>query len=400
MVGMSGGVDSSVTAALLKEQGYEVVGVYLDAWDKGGCETNKERQDALKVAKLLGIPFKVIDVKKEYKKRVIDYFFDTYRRGLTPNPDILCNSEIKFGIFYDWAMKQGFEAVATGHYARIISHLLLASSLLPKWLVQRGKDLKKDQSYFLWKVVPERLKRIIWPLGEMKKEEVRTKAHELRLPVADKPDSMGVCFVGDVDVREMLRERLGEEEGKVVMRMKNRTADRLRNTSSEGSVPPLSDFSRSLTGDQVIGRHKGLWFYTIGQRGGFEIDKKRLKKLGFQPEKMKPLYVVGKDVSNNILFVGEREECFSSQFTIHSSQLYVSEEKFEEMVRRGEIWVRVRNLGKLYSVFSIQYSVLGIEVIVKDRIFGVASGQSAVFYWRWNGKEGEEVIVGGGEISL
>ncbi len=381
-MGMSGGVDSSVTAALLKKQGYEVVGVYLDAWNKDGCEVDEERQDALKVTKLLGIPFRVIDVKKEYRKRVIDYFFDTHRRGLTPNPDVLCNSEIKFGIFYDWAIKHGFEAVATGHYARIISHLPLASSLLPRWLVQRGKDLKKDQSYFLWKVALERLKRIIWPLGEMKKEEVRAKAHELNLPVADKPDSMGVCFIGDVDVREMLREELGEREGEVVMRLR-RISDRQR-----------------VTGDQVIGKHKGLWFYTIGQRGGFEIDKKKLRELGLHPERMKPLYVVGKDVSNNILFVGEREEGYRSQFTVHSSQLYVNEEKFEEMVRRGEIWVRVRNLGSLYQVASSEYQISGMEVRVKERIFGVAPGQSAVFYWRWNGKEGEEVIVGGGEIGL
>ncbi len=382
-VGMSGGVDSSVTAALLKEQGYEVVGVYLDAWNKGGCEVDRERQDALKVAKLLGIPFRVIDVKKEYRKRVIDYFFDTYRRGLTPNPDVLCNSEIKFGIFYDWAIKHGFEAVATGHYA-LTRKLKIESEKLKidDIFIQRGKDLKKDQSYFLWKVAPERLKRIIWPLGEMKKEEVRAKAHELNLPVADKPDSMGVCFIGDVDVREMLREELGEKEGEVVMRLR-RISDRQR-----------------VTGDQVIGKHKGLWFYTVGQRGGFEIDKKKLRELGLHPERMKPLYVVGKDVNSNLLFVGEREECYSSWFMVHGSWLYVEKEVFREMVRRGEIWVRVRNLGSLYQVASSEYQVSGVEVRVKERIFGVAPGQSAVFYWRWNGKEGEEVIVGGGEIGL
>ena len=371
-VGLSGGVDSAVTAALLKEAGYEVEGIYLDAWEHVGCEVDENRRDALLVASKLKISFRVLDVKKEYKKRVVDYFFETYKQGLTPNPDILCNSEIKFGIFYEWAMEKGFDKVATGHYARMASgnQLSVIRDLDLKGIfVQRGRDKKKDQSYFLWQVEPDRLENILFPLGEWLKSEVRLKAKELKLPVANKPDSMGICFIGDVDVRKMLRERLGEKEGEVVI------------------------------GGVVVGKHKGLWFYTIGQRGGFEVDKKKLKELGLQPEKMKPLYVVGKDVERNRLIVGGRQEVFSSRFAVSGLQLFVEEDVLANLVERKEIFVRVRNLGGLYPVSNIRYPVFGKAVVAtKEVIFGVAPGQSAVFYWRWNGEGGEEVIVGGGVV--
>ncbi len=407
-MGLSGGVDSAVTAVLLKERGYEVVGVYLDAWEHSGCEVDKDRRDALLVASKLKIPFKVLDVKREYKRRVVDYFFETYKQGLTPNPDILCNSEIKFGIFYDWAMKQGFEMVATGHYARVASikmnfaadrqRIRSVEGTGPSYakfrLLQRGRDKKKDQSYFLWRVEPDRLKRILFPLGEKLKGEVRLKAKELKLPVANKPDSMGVCFIGEIDVRKMLEEKLGEKEGEVVM------------------------------GGVVVGKHRGLWFYTIGQRGGFEVDKKKLRELGLQPEKMKPLYVIGKDLEKNRLVVGEKREAFSSRFTVYSPQLFVEGKVLGQLVEKGEIFVRIRNLGELYGVsgFSLNSPLAkrslwefrgsapirlwrrgpfgSFRVKTREKVFGVAPGQSAVFYWRWNEREGEEIIVGGGEIGV
>ncbi len=377
-VGLSGGVDSAVTAALLKERGYEVTGVYLDAWDHGGCEVDKDRRDALLVASKLKIPFKVLDVKREYKKRVIDYFFKAYEQGLTPNPDILCNSEIKFGIFYDWAMKNGFDRVATGHYA-LVRELKIKDekSRINDVFIQRGKDRKKDQSYFLWRVEPEKLDKILFPLGNRLKSEVRAKAKELKLPVADKPDSMGICFIGDVDVRKMLKERLGEKEGEVVIKMQN---------------------AKCKMQNCVVGRHQGLWFYTIGQRGGFEVDKKKLKELGWQPEKMKPLYVMGKDVERNVLIVGEKVEVFSSRFTVHSSRLLMDKDKLQTLVEKGRVFVRMRNLGELYRVSDVRFQVSGLEVEMEREIFGVAPGQSAVFYWRWNGVDGDEVVVGGGVV--
>ncbi len=380
-VGLSGGVDSAVTAALLKEQGYEVVGVYLDAWEYEGCEVDENRRDALLVASKLKIPFRVLDVKKEYKKRVVDYFFETYKQGLTPNPDILCNSEIKFGIFYDWAMEKKFDKVATGHYARMVSgdQLSVGRNLdLKKMFVQRGRDKRKDQSYFLWKVESSRLENILFPLGEWLKSEVRLKAKELKLSVAEKPDSMGICFIGDVDVKKMLRERLGEEEGEVVIKVKN--------------------VERKIKNDLIVGKHRGLWFYTIGQRGGFEIDKKKLKQLGLHPEKMKPLYVVGKDLEQNRLIVGEREECLTTQFSIFNFQFSIREEVLEQLVGRGEVFVRVRNLGELYHVVSIKHHGDDLLVKVERGVFGVAPGQSAVFYWQWNGVEGDEIVVGGGVV--
>ena len=208
-LGLSGGVDSSVAAALLIELGYEVTGIYLECYNEPGCRTDQDKKDALQVALKLGIKFEVLDFRKEYKEKVVEYFYSEYKAGRTPNPDVMCNREIKFGIFYDWAMQKGFDYVATGHYCRITKDGPL--------FLQRAKDESKDQSYFLWQIPSDHLSHIIFPLGEMLKSEVRTKAKELGLLTATKPDSMGICFIGDIDVHKLLKDRLGEEEGDVVM---------------------------------------------------------------------------------------------------------------------------------------------------------------------------------------
>lgn len=368
VVGLSGGVDSSVAAALLIEQGYDVHGVYLECYNEPGCRTDQDKADALKVALSLGISFEVLDFRNEYREKVVEYFYREYEAGRTPNPDVMCNREIKFGIFYDWALRQAqgkprYDYVATGHYARIS---YIRESVNPS--LQRAHDESKDQSYFLWQIPSDHLSHILFPLGAMLKSEVREKAKELGLPTASKPDSMGICFIGEVDVSKLLRERLGEKMGEVIMRASH--------------VSPLQEF--------MIGGHKGLWFHTIGERKGLELDKSALKKLGMHPEKMTPLYVIGKNQEKNQLIVGTREETMVDNFTINSQTRLAA----RQVLKLGrKLWVRIRNLGELVEVESLS-DLSGGEssVVLKEKVFGVAAGQSAVFY------DDERVMVGGGVI--
>lgn len=362
VVGLSGGVDSSVAAQLLIEDGYEVEGVYLECYNEPGCRTDQDKADALKVALKLGIPFQVLDFRKEYKEKVIEYFYAEYEAGRTPNPDVMCNREIKFGIFYDWAMNQGYDYVATGHYARIRAVPQLQSDTVTLRL-QRGRDEKKDQSYFLWQIPQDHLEHILFPLGELLKSEVREIAKKNELLTADKPDSMGICFLGDVDTHKLLKEKLGENPGKVVMYGYGDTVAQCH-----------------------VGTHKGLWFYTIGERGGFEIDKNKLKKLGMHPESMGPLYVIGKNTLKNELVVGSREETMTNNIRIQKTDIR----------KTGKLWVRIRNLGELMEVKSLSssssLSSREIEVELVKPVFGVARGQSAVFY------DEDGVLVGGSII--
>ncbi|MBP9670030.1 tRNA 2-thiouridine(34) synthase MnmA [Candidatus Woesebacteria bacterium] len=369
VVGLSGGVDSSVAAALLIERGYEVSGVYLECYNEPGCRTDQDKADALKVALKLGIPFQVLDFRKEYKERVIEYFYREYEAGRTPNPDVMCNREVKFGIFYDWALRQaqgkpGFDYVATGHYARIkqFTNSNLQFTSKENFHLQRAKDESKDQSYFLWQIPQDHLEHILFPLGEMQKSEVRAKAKELNLVTASKPDSMGICFIGDVNVSNLLEKRLGENLGEVLYQGK------------------------------VVGSHRGLWFYTIGERSGFDLDKAKMKKMGMHPEKMPPLYVIGKNKEKNQLIVGEREETmtrhFMAEFTNSNLQFT------NKWVHDGnkKLFVRIRNLGELYEVVNLKIVNCKLEIETAMAVFGVAEGQSCVFY------DEDKVLVGGSII--
>lgn len=333
-VGLSGGVDSSVTAAILKKRGYGVTGIFIEAVNDPGCRTDEDKREALKAAMKLGIPFQVIDLKREYKEKVLDYFIGEYKAGRTPNPDVVCNSEIKFGLFLEYVKKQGFDKLATGHYARVDD----------KGKLSRPKDLGKDQTYFLWKVKSEQLKDVLFPLGDLTKREVRIVAHELDLPNADKPDSMGVCMMGELSLHDFLKDKIGEEKGQVIWKNK------------------------------VVGTHHGEWFYTIGQRGGWRINPK------LQTSAMPPLYVIRKNKKTNQVIVGTKEECYTNKFQITNSTLQINAKN---------LYVRIRNLGELTKVTQLQ----GNRVILKDPVFAPAPGQSAVFY------DSDGVVLGGGIIS-
>jgi len=341
LVGMSGGVDSSVAASMLIEQGYEVHGVFVEAYNEPGCRTDQDKKDALQVALKLGIPFTVLDLRKEYKERVVKYFIDEYSRGRTPNPDIVCNRDVKFGLLYGYMQQNGFDYLATGHYARV-SVQRTADSV--QNVLQRPLDLSKDQTYFLWQVSREKLNKILWPLGDVKKSWVRQRAHELGLPNADKPDSMGVCMIGELNVSDFLKDKLGIKQGKVIWR------------------------------GRVVGSHDGLWFYTIGSRGGWKVNP------GEQNTSMPPLYVIRKDTESNVLEVGERVEAMSNIIQIS---------KLEIRKRVGKLWVRVRNLGELTAVIQLSGDTAKLE----QPIFALAPGQSAVFY------DESGCVVGGGIIA-
>ncbi len=339
-VGLSGGVDSSVAAYLLKEIGYEVCGVHMICWDEktAGCTADQDRKDAARVAAYLGISFEALNFVKEYKDKVIDYFYSEYKAGRTPNPDVMCNKEIKFGMFLNWAVKNGFDYIATGHYARV-----RGSSLL------KGVDDTKDQSYFLYRLGSEQLKRTIFPLGEMYKKDVRKLAEKIGLHNSNKPDSVGICFVGEVDIKKFLQREIKIRKGNVM--------------DKEGNI---------------IGKHDGMEFYTIGQRHGYTLNK----YLGL------PTYVIAKNPERNEIVVGFVEDVNKNEFEVDDLSFVEKKPEFAF----GCV-VRVRHLGEFYnaSVTFLDDKKSKVKVLCENPVFGVAPGQSAVFY------DGD-IVIGGGTI--
>jgi len=284
-VGLSGGVDSAVSAALLKKDDYEVVGVFIKTWhpDFLQCNEEEERLDAMRVAAFLDIPFLTFDFADVYKKEVADYMIREYKAGRTPNPDVMCNKEVKFGAFLKKALSMGADFVATGHYAEKKEGGAFAQSLGPSLRsatpsqkhhllsLQKGIDPSKDQSYFLWTLNQEQLKHILFPVGNLKKTEVRKLAKKFNLPVAEKKDSQGICFLGAVDLKEFLKHYIQTKKGKVV--------------NEKG---------------EEIGFHDGVVFHTLGERHGFTITKKTPTDGAY--------YVIGKYLKKNILIVSQNKK--------------------------------------------------------------------------------------------
>jgi tRNA-specific 2-thiouridylase len=272
-VGMSGGVDSSLSAALLKEQGYDVTGVFIKVWqpDFIECTWKEDRVDAMRVAAQLNIPFITLDLEKEYKQGVIDYMIEEYRKGNTPNPDVFCNKEVKFGAFLKWAKVQGAHYVATGHYAQTDNQSLFVS-----------KDTNKDQTYFLWTLTKEQIQHVLFPIGNMTKDEVRSEAQKRGLYTSNKKDSQGLCFVGTVDIKTLLKNFIEEKKGDVL--------------NEQG---------------EVIGSHDGVTFFTIGERHGFTITSKGTDD--------KPYYIIAKDIDKNTLTVAHTPRATEHGEIVHLS---------------------------------------------------------------------------------
>jgi tRNA-specific 2-thiouridylase len=348
-VGLSGGVDSSVSAALLTERGFNVTGVFIKTWHPNflKCTWIEDRRDAMKVASKLGIPFKTLDLEKEYKKEVVDYMVREYGEGRTPNPDVMCNKVIKFGGFLDFALKEGADFVATGHYAKnIYNEKTKTHELL------EGVDEEKTQSYFLWTLKSKQLENIIFPVGDLQKSKVREIAAKYELDTATKKDSQGLCFLGKVDMKKFLKRFIAEKPGKVV------------NENGE-----------------IVGQHEGAHFFTIGQRQGFVINEKTTER--------KPYYVVSKNVKDNTLIVSHtpKESAHSPKEVILDQESFVSGER----PKGGEYLARIRYRQKLQKV---KLSVLNekISILFQEKQQGLSKGQSLVIYK-------DNVCLGGGIIT-
>ncbi|OGY22817.1 MAG: tRNA 2-thiouridine(34) synthase MnmA [Candidatus Woykebacteria bacterium RBG_13_40_15] len=342
LVALSGGVDSSVATALLKQQGYAVEAAYMHCWSKGPyCSTEKDQADAAKVAAYLGVSLHVFDFEAEYKKKVISYFFAETEKGRTPNPDVMCNQEIKFGLFLKKAKKLGFDYIATGHYARVKKdkngyHLLT------------GLDSNKDQSYFLYRVGQEQLTYTLFPIGDLTKVQVRKKAIELGLPTANKPDSTGICFVGPAKVKEFLAQNIKYTHGEIV--------------NTEG---------------RVLGRHRGLPFYTIGQREGIGISASV------------PHYVASKKPKTNTLVIAPigHVALFKRRFIVKDTKWVSGREPdcpFEAQVK-----LRYRALNARAAIKKINGR---FEICLENSQRAITPGQSAVFYKK-------EDVLGGAVID-
>lgn len=340
-VGLSGGVDSSVSAALLKDAGYDVTGVFIRVWhpDFLQCDWKAEMRDAMRVCAKLDIPFLKLDLEEEYKKHVIDYMIEEYRKGRTPNPDVMCNKYIKFGGFFDWAMKHGADYVATGHYAQVAkddTHYKLLTAV----------DTQKDQTYFLWTLTQKQLAQTLFPIGHLQKDAVRKLAEKYNLFTSEKKDSQGLCFIGHVDMKEFLKRYIDTKRGDVLNEKGN-----------------------------IIGYHDGAVLYTFGERHGFTITEKSSEDV--------PLYVVDKDITANTITVSPQQPTTGERkkYDLESVQYthdYIGDQKVQVQIRyRGE---------KL----DAQVSNTAIEFI--DSQVAVAPGQSAVFYV-------ENECIGGGIIG-
>lgn len=338
-LGMSGGVDSAVSAYLLQSQGHEVIGVYMKNWSKNlpgmKCPWAEDLADAKRVAVRLGIDFRVFDFEAEYKQKVVDYMLAEYQKGNTPNPDIMCNQEIKFKLFAETAFEQGAEAIATGHYAKTRGYDLIMAA-----------DVNKDQTYFLYRIAPEVIKRTIFPVGDMQKPEVKALAEQIGLAVAHKPESMGVCFVGEANMRDFLAEFIETKPGEI----------------------------RELETDELLGHHDGAIFYTIGQRHGLRLTT------GL------PFYVVRKDMDKNIVYVSRN---------LNSLSLWTNEVKLRDVILRRDIdgskplRARVRHRAPLVDAkFDSATDILTFA----DEQKSLTPGQSVVFYQ-------DDICLGGGIIA-
>ena len=342
-VGMSGGVDSSVTAALLVDQGYDVTGVFMKNWaqDLPGftCPWREDYADAKRVAVQLGIQFKMYDFQTQYKQKVVDYMIAEYQAGRTPNPDIMCNQEVKFKLFLETALEDGADMIATGHYAKSVNGEL-----------HIAEDDNKDQTYFLYRVTSQALEKTMFPLGGMKKPQVRAIAAQKKLITASKKDSVGICFVGEVGMKDFLSNYVQTEAGDVVVQSEQK----------------------------VVGDHEGAIFYTIGQRHGLNIGG------GL------PYYVIGKDMQKNEVYVStniDDPQLWNDTISLTDTHWINQAPSTAEGLS-----VRIRHQGSLLPVDDVSVNNKIMSVKLKEKVRAIAPGQSAVLYQN-------DVCVGGGIIS-
>ncbi|MBI2674399.1 MAG: tRNA 2-thiouridine(34) synthase MnmA [Candidatus Yanofskybacteria bacterium] len=371
-VAMSGGVDSSVAAALLKKQGYDVTGVFMKPWsppvDKRlaksfihRCLWKQDREDAMRVAAKIGIPLLTWDFSQEYKKEVADYMIREYKTGQTPNPDVMCNKHIKFGLFLEKALEEGADYIATGHYIRKLKNKN-EKLKINDYKLLKAVDQNKDQSYFLWTLTQRQLKHCFFPIGDYTKPEVRRMAKKFGLSTADKKDSQGVCFIGPLNMKEFLKNYIKPKIGNIILL----------------DVAHSTRFARS---GRVVGQHDGVFYYTIGQRHGLDIKNGK-----------GPYFVVRKDIKNNIIYVGSKKDLLSQNFKLTAINWInpiaqpVDKRLRKSFIHRGEeLDARTRYRAPL-SKAVVKNSG---EIVFKKPESAVTPGQSAVFY------KGQQLLGGG-----
>ena len=392
VVGLSGGVDSSVAAYLLQKQGYEVIGLFMKNWHDDSvtisneCPWLEDSNDALMVAEKLGIPFQTVDMSVPYKQRIVDYMFREYERGRTPNPDVLCNREIKFATFLDLALSLGADYVATGHYCRKEE---IEVDGKPIYRLLAGKDANKDQSYFLCQLSQEQLSRALFPIGDLQKSEVRAIAKELGLVTAEKKDSQGLCFVGKVRLPEFLQQQLSPKEGDIIQ-----IPSTWAGYHNKQMLPCFECYEDELNFraekyhyspqyGKVVGKHEGAHFFTIGQRKGLHV--------GGTAE---PLFVIDTDTEKNIIYVGEgnthpgllRSALFVKKEDIH----WVRPDLALSLGQRMEFQVSIRYRQPLQKA-HLYLTNSGLYIHFDTPQSAITSGQFASWYL-------EEELIGSGEI--
>ncbi|MBQ5915127.1 MAG: tRNA 2-thiouridine(34) synthase MnmA [Alistipes sp.] len=386
VVGLSGGVDSSVAAYLLKEQGHEVIGLFMRNWHdttgtlEGDCPWYDDQVFAELVAKRLDIPFRFVDLSQEYRKRVVDYMFSEYERGRTPNPDVLCNREIKFDVFLKEALKLGAEFVATGHYCQ---KEVVEVAGEPRYRLLAGADKNKDQSYFLCQLTQEQLKYALFPIGHLQKPQVREIAQEQKLATAKRKDSQGICFVGKVDLPVFLQQQLAAKQGNIHEILPSWPKYALREGESDMKV--LSEpYSYTVRDGKKIGTHNGAHFYTIGQRKGLGIGGRK-----------ESLFILATDVKENVIYVGEGDAhpgLYRKVLRILPEEIHWVDPNDE--MRDGEsrkYMVRIRYRQPLQEAELIRCED-GLYLKFTEAQRGIAAGQFAAWY------DGE-VLVGSGVIN-
>ncbi len=384
VVGLSGGVDSSVTAYLLQQQGYEVIGMFMKNWHDDSvtlsteCPWLDDSNDANIIAQQLGIPFQAIDLSTEYKARIVDYMFAEYERGRTPNPDVLCNREIKFDIFLKAALKLGADYVATGHYARKAETQVDGK---PVYRLLAGKDVNKDQSYFLCQLTQQQVAKALFPIGELTKPEVRAIAKKINLATADKKDSQGLCFIGKVHLPEFLQQQLKPKKGKVFEVASDSEIFAEDKNTLANKAKPYTLHNAQL---KEIGEHKGAHYYTIGQRKGLNMG-------GHE----KPMFVIGTDTQSNVIYMGMGDDhpglYRSTLFIPNTDVHWVRPDLTLQIGQQASYEARIRYRQKLEPC-TLHQTESGLYIDFEKPQRGITPGQFAAWY-------SNDELIGSGVIQ-
>ncbi|OCK42750.1 tRNA 2-thiouridine(34) synthase MnmA [Tenacibaculum soleae] len=391
VVGLSGGVDSSVTAYLLKEQGYEVIGLFMKNWHDDSvtisdeCPWLEDSNDAMIVADKLGIPFQTVDLSDQYKERIVDYMFNEYEKGRTPNPDVLCNREIKFDVFMDIALSLGADYVATGHYCRKDEEVIDGNAV---YKLLAGKDNNKDQSYFLCQLSQKQLSKAMFPIGELTKPEVREIAKKADLITADKKDSQGLCFIGKVRLPDFLQQKLQPKEGVIVQipsdfEQYTKIAPDFKSKEEELEYYSTK-FSYNKEDGKIVGKHQGAHYFTKGQRKGLNVGGTK-----------EALYVIETDVNENVIYTGEGK----NHQGLYRNVLFVSNEELH--------WVREDLALKQGGIMEVEARIRYRQQLEKATLYKVESGlyvefknkQSAIQEGQFVAWYINEELLGSGVIS-